>query len=174
MEVKNMALMDSFNSFASKTKDLTEVARINMEISTYESKMRECYMKLGEYVMEHSELINTEDETVAFCRKEYEDVKEKIDADKLKIREIKNVDVCPNCGAEISRENQLCPKCGQQIVRVEPAQPKKNVCPKCGAEVAEGAMFCGSCGAKLDTAAEDNIVDPAEPAQDVTETQNKD
>ena len=82
--------------------------------------------------------------------------------------------VCPNCGAEISRENQFCPKCGQQIVRVEPAQPKKNVCPKCGAEVAEGAMFCGSCGAKLDTAAEDNIVDPAEPAQDVTETQNKD
>ena len=144
-----MAWKDSFNNLASKTKDLTEITRINLEISSYESKVKESYEKLGQYLMEHPELISTQDETVEVFRKEYEEYSEKIKTDKEKIRDIKNVDVCPNCGEEIARDVQFCPKCGQQIVHVEPAEPDKKVCPKCGADLAEGAMFCGSCGYKV-------------------------
>ena len=112
-----MAWKDSFNNLASKTKDLTEITRINLEISSYESKVRESYEKLGQYVMEHPELISAQEETVEVFRKEYEEYSEKIKADKEKIRDIKNVDVCPKCGADLAEGAMFCGSCGYKVVQ---------------------------------------------------------
>jgi predicted amidophosphoribosyltransferase len=51
--------------------------------------------------------------------------------------------ICPNCGEQISGDDQFCGRCGKKI---PPAVP---LCPKCGAEFQTGNKFCGECGQNL-------------------------
>lgn len=52
---------------------------------------------------------------------------------------------CPNCGAEVGRDEERCPSC---------SLPLKVLCPDCGAHAPADADECPACGASLAQATE--------------------
>ena len=70
----------------SKSKEMAEVTRLNVEISTYTQNMKELYTQVGEYVIKEGLL--PEDEEVANKRKEIETLQVSIQLDTDKVNEI--------------------------------------------------------------------------------------
>ena len=51
------------------------------------------------------------------------------------------VKICPNCGEELSDNQNFCPNCGEAV-----SFKKSTKCRICGAEIESGKKFCGECG----------------------------
>ena len=66
---------------------------------------------------------------------------EEINTPEKKKNEEKEGLKCPNCGAEISPDDQFCWNCGYSL--------KQRKCPRCGREAKPEDKFCRYCGAKL-------------------------
>lgn len=132
----------------SKSKEMAEVTRLNVEISTYTQSMKDLYTQVGEYVI--NEGLLTEDEEVSNKRKKIEILQANIHADTDKVNEIKNINICPNCGSEVPRSSKFCDRCGTEMNReiIENGTENENVCKNCGVSLAEGAVFCGNCGSR--------------------------
>lgn len=132
----------------SKSKEMAEVTRLNVEISTYTQNIKELYTQIGEYVIEKGLLLENED--VSTKRKEIETLQSNIQSDTEKVNEIKNINICPNCGCEVSRSSKFCDRCGSEMNRklLQSVTENGNTCKNCGAILAEGAVFCGNCGSK--------------------------
>lgn len=162
---------DSFSKFAqsavSKSKEMAEVTRLNLDTNTQEQKIKDLYATMGEYVMERPELVSAEDETFAAGMVTLNELKEKIEQNRAALLALRNVALCPACGIEISRDNKFCPGCGAPVVLPQVvAEPEETaaqedtvevaaemeadkVCSACGAPVEANAVFCGECGAKV-------------------------
>lgn len=136
-------------SAISKSKEMAEVTKLNMEISTLTQNLKEVQTQIGIYVLESNLL--PENEKIAEWVQEAASIKTKIEANQIKVQDIRNIDICPNCGTEVSRSSKFCNKCGTEILRsvLETGSADKN-CKTCGAPVEAGAAFCGNCGAKQD------------------------
>ena len=81
--------------------------------------------------------------------------KQHIEETKEKINQLKNISICPECGAEVERGKNFCGKCGKPMPTIddilseaEATQVRK--CSQCGTELAESAAFCTSCGNKVE------------------------
>ena len=101
------------------------------------------------------------------------DAMEKIAKCEQQIRDIKNENTCPNCGATISKDVLFCPNCGTKIERPQPEpepQPTEKVCPECGAAVDEDDVFCTNCGARVDSE-ESSEKDDEQTESEPTDTQ---
>lgn len=134
----------------SKSKEMAEITRLNMEISNQEQRLRELYGQLGQYLVENPDLVPADRQDAQALLQEVAQVKAGIEASKATLLEVRNVNICPGCGAEVSRSSKFCPSCGAQMDRsVMERLSQAPVCPSCGAELEPGAAFCGNCGAKL-------------------------
>ncbi len=102
-------------SAINKSKEVAEMTRLNINIGSLNQNIKDIYTKAGEYVLKNGLL--GEDEIIAGYSTEVETLQQSILADKEKLREIKNVDVCQNCGANVSRDSKYCDKCGAEVVR---------------------------------------------------------
>ena len=101
------------------------------------------------------------------------DAMEKIAKCEQQIRDIKNENTCPSCGATISKDVLFCPNCGTKIERPQPEpepQPTEKVCPECGAAVDEDDVFCTNCGARVDSE-ESSEKDDEQTESEQTDTQ---
>ena len=133
----------------SKSKEVTEVTRLNMEINSLNQSIKEIATKIGEYVLKYDLL--REEEAVAELIEQVETIKANIEANRQKILEVKNIQICPGCGAEVSRSSKFCDKCGTELMKVEAEKVEEVVqktCTNCGASLEDDAMFCGECGTK--------------------------
>ena len=134
----------------SKSKEMAEITRLNMEISNQEQRLRELYGQLGQYLVENPDLVPADRQDAQALLQDVAQVKAGIEASKATLLEVRNVNICPGCGAEVSRSSKFCPSCGAQMDRsVMERLNQAPVCPSCGAELEPGAAFCGNCGAKL-------------------------
>ncbi len=132
-------------SAITKSKEMAEVTRLNMEISTQNQKMKELYAQTGEYVLNSG--VAGDDETVAGFAAQLETIRQAIMASQEKLNEVKNINICPNCGAEVTRTSKFCDKCGTEMQRPSLEAPV-SVCKVCGNPIDKDALFCGTCGAK--------------------------
>jgi predicted amidophosphoribosyltransferase len=73
-----------------------------------------------------------------------------------KIKQLKGVTKCENCGADVPVDAAFCNNCGTKVVKpvaapaVEAASVSdQRLCPTCGQPVGKDNMFCNNCGAKL-------------------------
>ncbi len=132
-------------SAITKSKEMAEVTRLNMEISTQTQKVKELYAQAGERVLENG--LAMDDPTIADLASQLATLKQNIQANQEKLNDVKNINICPNCGAEVARTSKFCDKCGTEMVRVSLEAPA-TVCKACGKPIEKGAMFCGACGAK--------------------------
>lgn len=133
-----------------KSKEMAEITRLNIEISNLEQRVKENYIQLGEYILSHPELVAAEEETVAQIRQAVGELREKIALAQQTILDIRSINICPSCGAEVNRASKFCDKCGAAVdCSVPEPQESGKLCPNCGAGVDDDALFCGSCGARL-------------------------
>lgn len=137
-------------SAVSKSREMAEITRLNMEISNQEQKIKELAAQLGMIVVE--EHLLPEHEQVAGLVAQIVKLQGTIAQNRATIQDIRNINICANCGAEVSRASKFCDKCGSPMDRtvldasVASASP---TCPACGAQLEAGAKFCTNCGAKL-------------------------
>ncbi len=164
-------------SGVAKSKEVAEVTRLNMELSGHQQKLREQHSRLGEYLLAHPELLPGEDETVSQIQQAAAECRENIARCNQQIMDIRSLNLCPRCGAEVSRASRFCDKCGMELERpalnspavpaeasaqeeaVPPAEAEEApepsapaFCPQCGAQAEAGTLFCGECGARLEEA----------------------
>lgn len=134
----------------SKSKEVAEITRINMEISNIEQKIKKAQRELGAYVLEHPEVVNVQDETISALLAEAAEGGEELAKQKQTLMDVRNVNICDSCGAEVSRTSKFCGKCGAPMDRsVLETSEATNTCPDCGAPLEEGMAFCANCGKKL-------------------------
>ena len=157
-----MAFFDDFGkkisqasqSTLQKTKDMADVAKINMQISDEEKKMNDTYLQIGKLYME----LHASDSEESFKEmvQAITDAQNKIKEFKGQIQEIKGVVRCEKCGAEVPKGAAFCSACGEKMPELvqeataqeaEPVVEKK--CANCGAVLGSGALFCSECGTKV-------------------------
>lgn len=128
-----------------KTKEMTEIARINGLISDEEKKMTNNYYQIGKlYVAMHQHDFESDFAGMIAAISESET---KIRDYKQQIQDIKGVICCEKCGAEVAKGIAFCSSCGAAMPKVETVDVSlHNKCDSCGALVEKGMRFCTSCG----------------------------
>ena len=158
---------DASSKALQKTKEISEVARLNAMISEAEKAISSTYLQIGKLYA----TIHTQD-----CEPEFMgmigaivDSDRKIQEYKRRIQDIKGVQRCEKCGAEIPRGVAFCSSCGSPMPVGSPKIPEDCiVCPACGVMVKKGMRFCTSCGKPIEQIVGQTleIVQPVETAVD--------
>lgn len=137
-----------------KTKDLGGTLSLNSQIKENEARLVRIYQAIGEnYCSSYAE------EARSRYGEEFSQIdaiREAIENDKVQLRVLKGLKLCPNCGAEVENAALHCPMCGTElevpVVADTPAQdakPSPAFCPNCGSPLNPGTNFCGKCGSKV-------------------------
>ena len=118
------------------------------------------------YVGIHS---NDAEEACADMVKNAVELAKQNDELRIKIQDVKGMQRCPRCGAEISKEFAFCNFCGAAIpVNERNEAPADGVqCPKCGAVVEKGMRFCTACGQEIPSP--DDQMAPVDTAEQKSE-----
>lgn len=141
---------DAGQKTVQKTKEISDVAHINSLITQEVNKMNNMYCQIGKLYMSihandceeaFSEMVNT----VAALEQNVRDYKKQI-------QDIKGVQCCDKCGAEVLRGVAFCSSCGNPMPAMT-AQVNTDAyikCPDCGNMVEKHVRFCTSCGRSME------------------------
>ena len=129
-------LNQAAQSTISKSKEVAEIAKLNVEIGSLNQSMKNLYTEVGKYVLENGLL--SEDESVAEWASKAADIKADMEANTERIKSLKNDNTCPGCGAEVPKTSKFCDKCGTPIV-VTSTEPVKDDEEVIDAEFSEAA-----------------------------------
>lgn len=102
---------------AQKAKDVAELAKLNAQAGQLEGKIKTWYQVVGEKVYQMEK-----DQDHAGLEEEFtliNDAVAQLAAVKKQIAQIKGIQVCPACKAEVNVEYQFCPKCGEKLEKFE-------------------------------------------------------
>lgn len=130
-----------------KTKEMTDITRINGLISDEEKKVSINYYQIGKlYVAMHRNDFESDFNGMisAVCESEA-----KIRDYKQQIQDIKGVVHCEKCGAEIANGIAFCSSCGTPIQKqnkLHSNNPNLIRCTGCGVLIDKNMRFCTSCG----------------------------
>lgn len=137
-----------------KTKDFTEITKLNGQISQLQKEAEEYYTQLGKTYYElHSE---DAEQSLAGQVASIKNALQQVDRLNEQIQKIKTAKRCLNCGTEIAEDTMFCPNCGTKVPEPQPvaqpapmAQAPAKFCTNCGAPQAADAAFCSECGTAL-------------------------
>jgi DNA-directed RNA polymerase subunit RPC12/RpoP len=107
-------LTNAGKDVAKKTKELADIAKLNMQISSEEDNIKNKYIEIGKLYYEL--FSDNPDEKFAGFFSSIAESKNKISDLKDQILEIKGVKKCSNCGAEIDSAATFCSSCGNKVV----------------------------------------------------------
>lgn len=148
-----MAFFDNLGKKASETtakamqkaQDLSEISRVNSLISEEEKKMNATYYQIGKlYVSVHGA---DDEENFSGMVSAILEGEQKINEYRKQIQNIKGVQRCEKCGAEVARGVAFCSSCGAPMPKAEnPLSNDVIRCESCGRSVKRGMRFCTSCG----------------------------
>ena len=154
-----MALLDQMRDKLSqasqttmqKAKEISDLARLNNQISAAEAKITELYGKIGyEIYCAYRESPPAE---AAALMEEVTQLHGTIRSCRAQIMAINSAGTCPQCGAKTGRGMTFCSSCGY---RLQPESPptgsQGRFCRYCGAPISEDAAFCTACGKKAEDA----------------------
>ncbi|MDR2357138.1 MAG: zinc ribbon domain-containing protein [Oscillospiraceae bacterium] len=131
------------------TKDITETARLNSQISDEQSQISRLYAEIGEVYYEQFHE-NAAPQLAQRCAG-ITAALERIAAYRQELQHIRGMTRCANCGAEIPAAAAFCGNCGAPAEVAAPvAAPPRKFCANCGAAVEYGAAFCQSCGQRAE------------------------
>ena len=144
------AVTETGQKTLAKTRELADTSRLNSLISEEEKKITNLYYQIGKlYVSIHRE---DHEEEILGMIKAIADAEAKINDCKRQIQNIKGVQRCEKCGAEVPRGVAFCSSCGTPMPKIETVDPDDYIiCGNCGAPVKKGMRFCTSCGKPMET-----------------------
>jgi len=98
-----------------KSNELVEVTKLKLAIRDAENEIEKHFREIGEAVynaskseVDPSEIITSGCEAIEGKYKELAEMREKL-------REYKNIKVCPSCGCEVPTDSAFCNKCGEKM-----------------------------------------------------------
>lgn len=135
-------LLNAGKDVGQKAKDLSDAARMTMDIRTKEDQVQKMYTAMGKaYYEAHKDDADTEDISVTQVTEALAEI-EKMKKDLLSL---KGVIVCPACNAEIQAEDAYCKKCGVKIEKEETVAEEEcteECAEECTEECASEACDC--------------------------------
>ncbi len=155
-------ITDVTSSAAQKTRDMTEISRLNSAVNEEEAKINNAYLQIGRlYCANHS---NDCEESFAIFVNAVKESEKRIADIKAQIRDIKGIVTCPTCGENVSLNVAFCSNCGTPTPKPAPtANSNTVICPQCGNAVAKGMRFCTSCGFRMPEMAQQPAQVPVDP-----------
>lgn len=140
---------DAANKAAKKTGEITNIAKLTMNIKNAETKLGDVYEEIGR-------LFYTAERTGEDCTSEIaanimkaDKIKADIASFKAEIATLRNVIVCESCGNEVNADFAFCNFCGNKIEKPAPeVEPEEETCEccecacECECECEESAEEC--------------------------------
>ncbi|MDY3791129.1 MAG: zinc ribbon domain-containing protein [Oscillospiraceae bacterium] len=114
-------LNNTGKAVSEKTKQGTDIVKANLKITTEERELNDLFLEIGKMYYEN----NRENPCCDHMKELFDKVAEKeaaVEELKSKVRALKGVVICQNCGAEVGDDNAFCGKCGAKIERPEPVE----------------------------------------------------
>lgn len=145
-------LTDAGQNVAQQTKNLADVTQLNNAISEKERKISQLFLTMGQSYYERHKNDNSAEECEIIA--EINSLYAEIFANREKIKQIKGVLKCENCGADVPLNAAFCNVCGTKVNRTEVVREdteSKRLCPACHAIVEKDNIFCNHCGAKIES-----------------------
>lgn len=133
-----------------KTKELSDTTRLNSMISDEEKRINNNYFQIGKlYVSLHQD---DYEENFLGIISEINESKVKISEYRRQIQDIKGVQRCDKCGAEVSGDAVFCSSCGAVMPKIQVYNTEDFMkCKNCGAAVKKGMRFCTACGKPMES-----------------------
>lgn len=159
---------DAGQKAVQKTQEISGVAHINSLISQNENKINNIYYQIGklfvstcgddckpEFAGMVAAVVELEQQNITY---------------KKQIQDIKGIQHCEKCGAEISKGVAFCSSCGAAIPKVDMQAVDDNCvkCSACGSMVKKGLRFCTSCGQAMTYPVSVSIDAEAETSSEMT------
>lgn len=140
---------------AKKTRDFAEISSLNSQISSQEDIIRNTYVEIGRLYFETHK--GEAEEVYAEQFGKIFDAMAAIEERRQRIRAIKGIKICAQCGAEVASGAAFCASCGNKFevevlqgeVIVPEEEPAVIHCPECNAELSPDVAFCTACGHKM-------------------------
>lgn len=145
-------LTDAGQNVAQQTKNLADVTQLNNAISEKEKKISRIFLSIGQSYYERHKSDESAEELEKIT--EINSLYAEIYQNRERIKQIKGVVKCENCGADVPLNAAFCNTCGTKVIRtaeVEENTEDKRVCPGCHAIVEKDNLFCNHCGAKIES-----------------------
>lgn len=141
-----------------KTKNMAESVKLSSMVSDEEKKIRQLFAEIGEAYFQMYR-VNPEDAFRPYIA-QIEEAQQKINIYSERIKQLKGIMKCPNCGGEVPIGVPFCNTCGARMPQAAtPPAGETIVCSKCGAPQAVGTAFCTNCGSKMEEKQEAEIPD---------------
>ena len=151
-----MAFFDNFGKKASevaaktvqKTQEFAETSKLNSQIAEEEKKINSIYYQIGKL---YASLHRTD------CEEEFSgmvnqilEAESLIDQLRKNIQDVRKIQRCEKCGAEVPQGAGFCSACGAPMPKADSTEAGNSIrCEKCGASVKKGMRFCTSCGSPV-------------------------
>lgn len=146
---------DAGQNVARQTKNLADVAQLNNVISEKEKRISQLFLVIGQsyYEKHKNDRAAEELEKLEKVNALYTEILQ----NREKIKQIKGIIKCENCGADVPLNAAFCNACGTKVVHIKVIKEKaekERLCPVCHAAVDRDNLFCNYCGAKIENANE--------------------
>ena len=103
-----------------QAKNFTEQVKLRNQISEAQSTITDCYTQIGkQYAAAHPEDF---DEAYAPMMAAIAGAHRQITSLQEQLRDLKEVALCPKCGAEVDREAAFCSACGAEMPKPTPVE----------------------------------------------------
>lgn len=136
---------------AQQTKNFADVSQLNSAISEKQKKISQLFLNIGQtYYEMHKEDPSSEHREIMT---EISTLYSEIAQNQEKIKQIKGVVKCPQCGADVPVNASFCNACGARIEQestVDVKNETQNYCPVCHAVAEPEDLYCNNCGAKIE------------------------
>lgn len=144
-------LTDTGQNVAQQTKKFADVTQINIAISEKEKRISQLFLNIGQsyYERHKSDEAAEESERIDEVNTLYAEILQ----NRERIKQIKGVIKCENCGADVPLSAAFCSACGTTVVRTEnitESTGNERLCPVCNAAVDKDNLFCNHCGTKVE------------------------
>lgn len=107
------SLVSAGKDVGQKAKDVSEIAKLKLDIKAKEDYVQSQYAAIGAaYYEKHKDEENIEEAELFFLIRE---ALEEIARMKTEILRIQGASECPNCGAKMPEEATFCSSCGAKL-----------------------------------------------------------
>ncbi|MBQ3489530.1 MAG: zinc ribbon domain-containing protein [Clostridia bacterium] len=144
-------LSETGHNVASKTKNLSDIAHLNNEISEQEKKISQLIFMLGQSYYERHKNDNFAEELDKIAK--INDLYSKIHQNHERIKEINGFHKCVNCGTNIPKDAAFCNACGTKVeypTMNKQGSSNTRICSVCHNAINKDNIFCNYCGTKIE------------------------